>query len=277
MGEEKKIIEIDINYDHSEIINSIIKDSQNLTAIIFDIHRHYVPKIQYQELNGILVPVMYSLGSNDNLIIYTESIHYRVNSFIVQIEIIEETLKGLLVEANKDKYEKLKSKKFNDRNSLTRLNVLLDNLIIYSLTLIEYTLTYISHICSEKIINNWKQFFNEVRKESKYDFLQPKVQFYNRTITKLQEYRNSLIHKQINSKYTKVSFEFNKGRISYEFHYSDVLLSTTKKFAFKDNLDFSNNIILHYSIVKEFIKVSSDIALTLRDNMFDENGKAKFY
>ena len=275
--ENIEIVEIDKDFDHSEMIKSIVKEVEKLINIIFDVHRHYVPKIQYHKLNGILVPVMQHFGSNDNLIIYTESIHYRLNSLIVQIEIIEETLKQLLVEANKDKYEKFKAKKFNDRNFLTRLNVLLDNLIIYNLTLIEYALTYITHICSNKIINNWKKFYNEVRRESKYDFLKSKIEYYNLTITKLQEYRNSLIHKQINSKYTKVCLELTRGRISYEFHSSEALLSTIKKFVFKDNLDFSNNILLHYSIVKEFIKVSQDLALTLRLNMFDENGKSVYY
>lgn len=278
VGEGKHdILGIDRNFNHSEIINSILREGENLIKIIYDIHRHFVPKIQYHNLNGRFVPVLNSLGSNENLINYTKSIIYRINTFIVQIELIEETLHGMLIEANKNSYKKFQLNDYNDDNYLTRTNVLLDNLIIYCLTLIEYIVNFTTHICFKRRSYDWKQFYNKVRNNKEYDFLKVKTQKYNKTIKELKDYRNSLIHIQINQKNRKIIHNFINGQTSYKLDYSDRLISTTKKFIFNDNLDYSNNIVLHYSIVREFIKVSQDIAQTLRQNMFDKNGKSRFY
>lgn len=277
--EMEAIKSINLNTDLNKYISNMKNSGYELEKWFISINVHIQSKIQYLPVDNELSPVMTGLSNNKELTHFAQSLKYRLESIYFQSQLIEVITKSTLEKFNIDPMD-------NENSNLIlsyhlQLNTLLDNLIIYDLSLIEYSLTFFSHLCFKKIINDWKSFQSKVKTDSKSGFILPFLSKYNKSIIALKIYRNDLVHKSI------VGFPFGTkiqfmSKDQNEFCNFNIGISTKlrkmcKEFIFNNDLDFDNLITLHFSVTTSIFNMCAEFFQILFHNLYDSELKPKFF
>ncbi len=273
MGEN--VVKIDLKSNFSKYLTDMHIEGNNLSNFSRSIHIHAQSKIVYIHIEGKgLSPVMTTILGNKELVEYNLSLEYRLQSLYYQSSLIMEIIYSKIsdfINNYSKKDNQIEQERILDSFRL-QISTILDNLIIYLLSLIEYTLTFVSHLCLKKIENDWKKFYMLIKDKDSIKFIIPFMKKYNKTIISLKDYRNSLIHKKINGFPLGYSINWdpkeNEEMFSFLIGISPEAEKMCKEFIFKSNLDYSNFVTLHYTISIEFIKICRELHELIFNNLW---------